>query len=162
MSARTERVFDGLVASLKALGAFSIAAMMLLTCADVIMRAFGRPIEGAVEISGFLATVALACAMPHTHREKGHVGVDMVMRRLPGRIRAAVDVKTGILSAIVFGVISRQSFLYAGDLKRSGEMSMTLEFPSYVFVYFIAFAFAVLTLLIFADIIRSFKKAFEK
>ena len=152
----------GLIDILKMIGAFSIAAMMVLTCADVIMRGFGYPISGAVEISGFLATVALACSMPFTHAVKGHVGVDMLTRRLSPKIQGIIDFKTGILGLIIFLVISWQSFKYASALKESGEMSMTLEFPSYLFVYFIALAFAILCLVILFDIIDSFRKAIGK
>ncbi len=157
-----KKYVDSLVALLKWIGASSIAVMMFLTCADVIMRAFGRPIGGAVEITGFLAIIALACAMPYTHAMKGHVGVDMVVRHLPKRARGAVDLVTGVLGTLLFIIISWRSFLYASTLKNSGEVSMTLEFPSYIFVYFISFAFAVLTLVILFDVINSFKKAAGK
>ncbi len=154
-----KKAVDGLVSLLKWIGAFSIAGMMLLTCADVVMRAAGRPIWGAVEVAGFLATIALACALPFTHVMRGHVGVDMVVRHLPERLQAVVDLITGLLATLLFILVSWRSFLYATTLKKSGEVSMTLEFPAYVFVYFIGFAFAVLSLAILLDVIYSFKKA---
>lgn len=157
-----KKKLDGLIDILKIIGACSIAAMMVLTCADVIMRGFGHPISGAVEISGFLATVALACSMPFTHAAKGHVGVDMLTRRLSPRTQGIIDFKTGIFGLIIFLAISWQSFKYASALKKSGELSMTLEFPSYVFVYFISLAFAILCMVVLFDIIHSFGKAIGK
>ncbi len=156
------KAINDLITLFKWVGAFSIAAMMFLTCADVIMRAFGHPIFGAVEISGFLATTALACALPYTHSMKGHVGVDMLVRRMSDRGQAIVDFITGTLSMVLFGLISWQSFVYAGSMKQSGEVSMTLEFPAYIFIYFIGFAFSVFTLAILLDVIQYIKKVFQK
>ena len=41
------------------IAAISLIVMMVLTCADVIMRAFRKPISGTYEIVGFLAAVFL-------------------------------------------------------------------------------------------------------
>ena len=153
---------DKLVSLLKWIGAFSIAAMMFLTCADVIMRAMDTPIRGAVEITGFLATIGLACALPYTHVGKGHVGVDMIVRRLSDRMQGLVDGMTGVLCLALFILISWRAFKYAVTLKNSGEVSMTLELPSYIFVYCIGFAFVVLSLVLLLEVINSFTKAAGK
>lgn len=152
---------DHLVTGLKWIGAFAIAAMMLLTCADVVMRAAGRPIRGAVEMVGFLATLALACSLPYTHVVGGHVGVDMLVRRLPKGIRHGVEVFTGLLALGLFMIVSWRSLVYASTLKASGQVSMTLELPSYLFVYFIGLAFGVLSLVILVEILTTLKKAAE-
>ncbi|MFH1091221.1 MAG: TRAP transporter small permease [Pseudomonadota bacterium] len=156
------KLIDGLVTLFKWIGAFAIAAMVFLTCADVVMRALGRPIWGAVEITGFLATIALACSLPYTHKVGGHVGVDLLIRRMPKRGQGGVDLVTSFLAMILFALVSWRSFIYALDIKRSGEVSMELEFPAYLFVYFIGFAFAILTLTILVDVVRNYGKAVGK
>lgn len=156
------KAINGLVTFIKWIGAIAIAVMMFLTCADVIMRAAGRPIFGAVEIVGFLATTALACSLPYTHVARGHVGVDLLVRRLPPRVQAVVDSITGLLALVLFAIVSWRCFLYAKTLKNSGEVSMTLEFPAYYFVYLIGLAFAVLTLTILVDLVKNVEKAVVK
>ena len=151
-----------LVDLLKWIGAAAVAGMMFLTCADVIMRAVSRPIPGAVEVAGFLATIALACSLPYTHMAQGHVGVEMLVRRFPKQTRALVDLATGILALVLFALVAWQSFDYASTLKQSGEVSMTLEFPAYLFVYFIGLTFIALALTIVLDITESIKKAAGK
>lgn len=156
------KVVEGLVKVLKWIGAASLACMMFVTCIDVIMRALGSPLLGAVEIVGFLATLTIAASLPHTHVMRGHAGVDMLVRRLPKRVRGGVDFVTGVLSLGLFIIIAWQMFRYAGSLKQAGEVSLTLGFPTYILVACAGGAFAVLCLAALVDIVVSWRKAAGK
>jgi TRAP-type C4-dicarboxylate transport system permease small subunit len=151
-----------LVAALKYLGGAALVGMMVITCIDVVFRYFGRPIFGAVEIVSFMATIVLACAMPQTHQEQGHVGVDLWVRRLTRPTRNLIDALTALLSTILFGLVSWRMYLYAATMEKSGEVSMSLEFPFYILVYVVAVAFSVLGLVIFSDFLTKAGKVFEK
>ena len=155
-------IVNALINVLKIVGSICLVGMMLLTSTDVTLRAFGKPILGVEEIVGFMATLVLAFAMPYTHRERGHIGVDMIVRKLSRRTQGIVDSITGILAFILFLIIAWQSGEYAGTMRRTGEVSMTLEFPSYIFVYGVSLAFLILSLAILIDVVRSFKKAISK
>jgi TRAP-type C4-dicarboxylate transport system permease small subunit len=156
---RWQAFIDQLVAWLRRIGGTALAGMMVVTCADVVTRYFGQPIFGAVEIVSLLAVVVLAAAMPPTHVEKGHVGVDLIVRKLPPASQHWVDAATGLVSAVLFAIVSWQMFLYAGTLAASGEVSMSLELPTHLFVYAVAVAFAVLALVIFTDFLGNLRKA---
>jgi TRAP-type C4-dicarboxylate transport system permease small subunit len=152
---------ERLIDLLKRVGGVALVAMMLVTCVDVIFRYFGHPIFGAVEVVSFLATIVLACAMPQTHLERGHVGVDLVVRRLSPRSQALIDAATNLVSAILFALVSWQMFLYGAALAKSGEVSMSLEFPTYILVYLVAVAFGVLSLVIASDFLRHLRKVVQ-
>jgi TRAP-type C4-dicarboxylate transport system permease small subunit len=137
---------------IKRLGGASLVGMMVLTCFDVTTRALGRPIFGAVEIVSFMATIVLACAMPMTHVEKGHVGVDLLIRKLPERSQHWVDLATAVVSAALFGLVSWQMFNYALTMADSGEVSMSLELPTHYIIFVVALAFAVLSLVIVVEV----------
>lgn len=153
---------DRVVQVFKWIGAAAIAGMMFLTCIDVIMRIAGRPILGAVEIVGFMATIGVACSLPYTHQESGHVGVDMIIRKLSDRGQGLVDSITGLASFILFALVSWRCFVYGDTLRASGEVSMTLEFPAYIFVHFLGVAFAGLCLTILAGLVSSIKRVVQK
>jgi len=157
-----KKLIEGLVSWLKWIGALSVAAMMGLVCLDVVMRAAGRPIKGAVEFVGFLATIALACSLPYTHALRGHVGVDLLVRRLRRRTRNIIDLVTSGLSLGLFVLATWRTLVYASTLRASGEVSMTLEFPAYIFVYFIGFGFAVLCLTVWLDLVKYWREAARK
>ena len=68
----------------------AIVAMMLLTCADVVLRYFRRPIPGTYELVCFLGAVAVSFAMAHTSIEKGHVSVSFIVSLFPSRLQILV------------------------------------------------------------------------
>ena len=146
----------------KHLGGVALVCMMTITTLDVITRYFGHPIFGAVELVSFMATILLACAMPMTHVENGHVGVDLLVRLLGRRTQAIIDSITGFLSLILFALICWQCVLYAQSMKKTGEVSMSLEFPSYIFVYVVAAAFGVLGLAVIPRLSDNLQIIFRK
>lgn len=144
----------------KVLSATCLAAMMLLTCVDVIGRVVARPILGAIEVAGFLATLTLAFSLPDTHRARGHVGVEILTMRLGPRSRAAMEVVTGLLGLGLFAVITWRCFDYGAQMQAAGEVSMTLQLPVHYIIYFIAASFGVLTLVQLADVVRFVRALF--
>jgi len=139
----------------------AIVAMMLLTCADVLLRLFNRPIPGTYELVSFFGAVSVAFAMAHTSVEKGHIAVSVLVQLLPRRGREAVDALTSALSLILFALIAWRSVLYAEDLRRSGEVSLTLQLPFYPFVHGIGLAAAVVCLVLLSDLLRHLQGAFR-
>lgn len=156
------RLIYKLVDWVKHLGGVALVGMMTITTLDVITRYFGHPIFGAVELVSFMATILLACAMPMTHVENGHVGVDLVVRLLSKRSQALIDTITGCLSLGLFSLICWQCVLYAQTMKKTGEVSMSLQFPNYIFVYVVAVAFGVLGLAVLPQIYGNLRTLFGK
>lgn len=113
----------------------AIVVMMLLTCADIVLRYFRRPIPGTYELVCFLGALAVGFAMAHTSVQEGHVSVSVVILLLPHRVQAWVACITGLFSFVLFALIGWQCWIYAGILHRSGEVSLTLQLPFYPFVY---------------------------
>ena len=50
----------------------AIFFMMVLTCADVVLRLLRRPIPGTYELVCFMGAVAVSFAMAHTSVQKNH------------------------------------------------------------------------------------------
>lgn len=128
------------------LAMISVTVMMLLTSADVIMRCFRHPIPGTYEIVGLLGALFVSFSLAHTSMERGHIAVDFVFQRLNTRTQRILEVLNTLISATMFGGIAWYSTLYAEDLRKVGEVSMTLQLPLYPFVYGIALGCAMLSL----------------
>ena len=147
--------------SLKFLGALALTGMMLLTVVDVIGRFFKHPIFGSVELVGFMAVIATAAALPYTYKQDGHVGVEILTRLLPTKIRILVEIITRSLTLVLFSVITWQMFLYAEDIRKSGEVSMNLEFPITYIIFILALGLMIFSLTILEtliDNINQFRK----
>lgn len=155
------KIIDKFQGVMKFIGAFCLVGMTFLTCADVIGRFFRHPIFGAVEIVGFMATLAVAMALPYTHSERSHIGVEILVRVLPRRAQIIIDLCTAILSFFLFLLITWRMFVYGNTMKRSGEVSMNLELPEYIIIYVVGVCFLIFTIIIIKDIkecIKGLKK----
>jgi TRAP-type C4-dicarboxylate transport system permease small subunit len=135
-----------------------LGAMMLLTCADVVGRFLGHPILGAVELGVLMAALVLAFSLPYTQREKGHVGVELLYMRLGPRWQTALDLITSATGSALFGMICWQTWRYAGQMKASGEVSMTLQLPTYTIIYLIAASFGMLAAVQGVEVVAALRR----
>ena len=152
------KIIQWVLDKMKIIGAACLVGMTFLTCADVVGRALGHPIFGSVEIVGFMATLAVVMAMPYTHQVQGHIGVEILVRLLSEKTQTIIDICTGIISLILFTVISWRMVVYAHTMQESGEVSMNLELPEHVIIYLTAVCLVVFTLIILKDIINNIRK----
>ena len=155
------KIIDWIQDRLKMLGAACLVGMMFLTCIDVIGRLMGHPIFGSIELVGFMATLAVAMALPYTHQAKGHIGVEMLWQVFSEKTRAIVDLCTGFLSLGLFILVTWRMTLYAHTIQKSGEVSMNLELPEHFIVYAVAFCFVIFTLIILQNILQTIKDLSE-
>jgi TRAP-type C4-dicarboxylate transport system permease small subunit len=143
---------------LRRLGLCCLVGMMLLTCVDVIGRKFGHPIFGSVELVGFMATLAVAFALPYTHQVGAHIGVEVLVQLLSDKTQTVIELCTHLVSLTLFAIISWQMLLYADTIHKSGTVSMSLELPEHVIIYIVSGCFLIFSLVIIRDIITTIHK----
>jgi TRAP-type C4-dicarboxylate transport system permease small subunit len=153
-----------------------IIVMMLLTCADVLLRfsttvyaKFGweilaslKPIPGTYELVCLLGVVAAAFAMAHTSLQKGHVAVNFIVRNLSRKARSEFEIVTGILGILFFAMIGCESVVYAEKAKALAEVSMTLQVPFYPFILGISFSAFTVCLVLIVQVVNEWKKVIER
>ncbi len=152
------QIVDWLLVKMKIVGAACLVGMTFLTCADVVGRFFGYPIFGSVEIVGFMATLAVVMALPYTHQVNGHIGVEIVVRLLSKKLQVIIEIGTGVLSLLLFVIVTWRMVVYARTMQESGEVSMNLELPEHLVVYVTAFCLLVFTLNIMQSVIQNIRK----
>jgi TRAP-type C4-dicarboxylate transport system permease small subunit len=133
------------------LAAICVMAMMLLTCADVVLRLFKHPILGTYELVGLFGALTIALAIPATTLNKGHVAVDFLIDKLPSSARKICTIITILLSICLFALIAWQSFLYADSLRSTGEVTLSLQMPFYPVVYTISAAALLVCIVLFFE-----------
>ena len=143
---------------MKIIGAACLVGMMLLTCVDVVGRAFGHPIFGSVEIVGYMAILSVVMAMPYTHQVQGHIGVEIIVRLFSEKTQTIIDICTSIISLVLFAIITWRMTVYANTMKKSGEVSMNLELPEHLVIYVTALCLLTFTLIILRDILNNIRK----
>ena len=157
-----ERISKNLAEKLFWIAGAAIVGMMLLTCADVVLRYFRKPIPGTYELVCFIGAVAVAFAMAHTSVERGHVSVSYIVQFFPQKIQRIIESITTCFGLFLFVLIACQAASYANELRLSGEVSLTLELPFYPFVYGIGFSAAVVCLILLSDLLNTLMKIFGK
>ena len=121
------KVLRILVFLLAIIAGMGILTMVGVTCLDVIMRMFRHPLVGAFDIVKVSGTVTIAAALPYTTAVKGHVAIEYFFQKLSRRSRIFTDTFVRMLGILLFSFISRQGLIYAAALKRSGEVTLTLQ-----------------------------------
>ena len=151
-----------LTRGLNGLSALAVLAMMLLTCADIVMRLMRRPITGTYETVGFLGALFVSFALAQTSVDRGHIAVDFLVQRLPKRVQEAVELVNGLICIALFALVAWQCGRYGMELKASGEVSMTLQTPIYPVVWGIGAGCAVLCLVLIArasDVLAGWRRS---
>ena len=120
---------------LNAVGAVTLTLMMLLTVADVILRAFARPILGTYEIASVLLAVVIGFSIPKVSLDRGHVYMEFLVERLSRRNRAIMFTFTRILCIVLFFLIGYNLFSVANEFRVSGEVTPTIQLPFYPAAY---------------------------
>ena len=139
--------------------AASLAAIILLTCTDVSMRYFfSRPMAGTYDLVSLMGAVVAAFAMPYTMLMRGHVAVDLFVRKLSRKKQLAVETVTHVVGICLFPIMVWQCFALASDMKAAGEVTPTLLLPFYPVVYAIAVCFFVLCLAILVNLFNIWLK----
>ncbi|MFW6055636.1 MAG: TRAP transporter small permease, partial [Thermodesulfobacteriota bacterium] len=91
---------------------FVLIPMMLLTTFDVLGRAvWARPLSGAVEISSYMLAVFILSGLAYTQQVKGNVRVEMLVVKLPRRLRYLVESLTTLLSLVIVVLLTWQGWL---------------------------------------------------
>lgn len=135
-------------------GCLCLLGMALLTVADITGRLNRSPIFGSEEIVTFLAVLALGLSLPYAHSHRSHIGVEVFVQLMSTKVRRRLKLFRETLSVIFFATVTVMMLAYARDKQLSGEVSMNLGLPEYIFLYALGACFAVATLTMFVDLLQ--------
>ena len=139
------------------IGAAALTFMMLLTVADVILRAGGRPILGTYEIVAFSLAIVIGFTIPQVSLDRGHVFMEIVLDKVSKRSKAILNTFTRLLCLILFAVVGYNLFLVGNELVTSGEVSSTLKLPFYPIAYGVGVCCFIECFVFIFDIIREWR-----
>ena len=138
-----------------------LALMIILTLCDVILRNFGHPITGSMEIIQYGGSIVFGFAIPYATFLKAQVAVDMILGKINPRNKKIVNIITRCIGIILFLFISYNFFMYGLDVRRTGEVTASFRIPYSPFVYGISLSFLFQALTIFCDLIQTIIKVAE-
>jgi TRAP-type C4-dicarboxylate transport system permease small subunit len=133
----------------------ALVAMTLLLVGNILSRLLWRPIFGTYEIVQFLTALVNSFAIAYCCVQGGHVTVSLVMERFSKRTLSIIGSIIDIISTGLFIVIGWQCIVYAENMRHVGELSPTLGFPFYPFVYGIGFGCLMLSTVLLVGFFKS-------
>jgi TRAP-type C4-dicarboxylate transport system permease small subunit len=108
--------------------------MMLLTVADVALRAFfNKPIHGTYELIELGLACAIFVALPAVFLRDEHLVVDVVDSLAPRRLVRLLDLFGALCSLIVLGVMIWRMVPLARDMQEFGDVTADLSIPKIVY-----------------------------
>ncbi len=137
---------------------FVISGMMMLTCADVVMRYFGHPIRGTYDIIGILGGVIISLSLSYSHVMGRQVAVESVFSRSRRSVQMIVKSIIGLLSLGIIGLIAWRCVILGTNLWRMGRVSDTVKIPVFPFVYVLTFGCTIYFFVLLLEFFRTFKK----
>jgi TRAP-type C4-dicarboxylate transport system permease small subunit len=146
---------------LNVIAGISLTFLMLLTIADVILRQFRMPVVGTYELVAFSGAVVIGFSMPLTSYIRQHIFVDFFILKFSQKVRNIFNAATRGLVMVLFLLVGWNMFKYAGDLQKSGEVSLTLQMPFYPVAYGVGVCCFILCLVFVCDIMKIIKGEFD-
>ena len=138
----------------------ALTAMMLLTVADVAMRAGGRPIMGTYEVVGFALALVIGFSIPKVSLKRQHIYMDFV-DKLSKRNRALMNIFTRILCIILFVLIGYSLFSIGNEFWKSGEVSPTIKLPFFPVAYGVGICCFIECFVFLFEIVKSWRAFHE-
>jgi TRAP-type C4-dicarboxylate transport system permease small subunit len=146
---------------LNSISSVALVAIMVLTCADVVLRIFKRPITGTYEIVGLLGAVVIGFGIPITSWIRGHIYVDFLTQKLPQERRNVVNIFTRLLGIGLFFIAGWNLIIVGMDLYHTGEVTLTRQLPFYPVAYGLAVSCFVQCFVLICDILKIVGEEYE-
>jgi TRAP-type C4-dicarboxylate transport system permease small subunit len=154
-------IFRSISKTLNFIAAIALTFMMLLTVADVLLRAGRHPIIGTYEIVSLLLAVVIGFGIPQVSLDRGHVYMEFILDKLSKRGKNVLHTFTRILCLLLFALIGYNLFHVAAGFRASGEVSPTIQLPFYPVAYGIAVCCLLECIVFIFDIIRIWRDQYE-
>jgi TRAP-type C4-dicarboxylate transport system permease small subunit len=155
------RILQRVSKVLSTIGGAALTFMMCLTVADVLLRAWGRPILGTYELVSLTLAIVIGFTIPKVSLDRGHVYMEIVLEKLSKRDRAIMNTFTRMLALILFAIIGYNLFLIGSEFRISGEVSSTLKLPFFPISYFVGICCFIECFVFLFDIAKIWRGQYE-
>ena len=146
---------------LNIIAGIAVTVMMLLTVADVLLRAGGHPIIGTYEIVSLLLALVIGFGIPQVSLDRGHVYMDFVLEKLSKRGKKVMHTITRLFCIIFFLPLGYNLFNVGARFHASGEVSATIKIPFYPVAYGVAVCCLLECCVFIFDIVRVWRGEYE-
>ena len=151
-------VFGKIVTGIAIISMIACLAMMAMTTADVLLRKLTSKyfILGSSEITEMLMVVVLAFGFPALYVTGGHVKVDLLVSKIPGKGRYFFVSLILLAESIICGLMVWGAYEKAKSLMVRKIVTGILPIPHLPFVLCLCFGIGLFCILLLMDTIIAF------
>lgn len=158
-----ERTIYGISRIVNSAGVSVLLVMMILVTTDVTLRyVFNSPLRGVYEIIEVILVIVVSFGMAYTAMQKGMVAVEVLVERYPPRVRIIADIFNSLAGLVFFSLISWKTAEQAMTYRAAGETTYVSALPLYPFALVVSFGTALLSLVLFIQLLESITGAARK
>ncbi len=153
------RWLRALVVTISGMG---LLALMFIMAGDVIGRyILNRPIPGAYELVEYLMAIIVPFCVAYSAAQKCHVGVDILVEKLPRKIRAIADIITQLITITLIGFVIWQGWVGFFEAQSSNIKSAVLQIPNAPFLLAVPIGFMAFVTFMLAHLLQTFREVFK-
>ena len=131
-----------------------LAAMILMTCANIFLRVVWVPLKGTYELMGYFGALVTAFALGYTQMKKAHIAVDILVTLFNPKAQRILQGINCLICTIFFSIAGWQIAQYATTLWKTGEVTETLLIAYYPFAYGVAGGCLLLALVMLVEFLK--------
>jgi TRAP-type C4-dicarboxylate transport system permease small subunit len=147
-----------LVGLLAGIAGLAVAAMIVLTCVDVISRRLGYPLRGGYDLVEVLGAITIAGALPYTTACKGHVAIEFLPHKLSPRGRIVLATLVALVCIAIYAFLTWRFIQYGIELKANNQGMVTLRWPLFWLPHWMAVCTAATILVILYQMVHPEKE----
>jgi len=118
-----------------------VMVMMFLTTVDVAGRIFfSKPLPGGIELAEIMLAVFGLMGLAYTHQTGSNIRVTMLIKALPLRVAAGLDVLTHALCILVIALLAYQGAVMGVEEMAAGTTTDLLKVPLYPLYFLMSLA----------------------
>jgi TRAP-type C4-dicarboxylate transport system permease small subunit len=136
-----------------------LSCMVILTLFDVVLRNFGHPITGSMELIQYGGCIVFGFSIPFATMLGAQIIVDVLTSKFSPEKKRLIDTITRCAGIALFLFVAYEFAKYGMDVRLTGERTASFKIPYYPFVFALSFSFLLQALTIFCDLIITVKGA---
>jgi TRAP-type C4-dicarboxylate transport system permease small subunit len=136
-----------------------LSCMVTLTLFDVVLRNFGHPITGSMELIQYGGCLVFGFSIPFATMLGAQIIVDVLTSKFsPGKKRL-IETITRCVGILIFLFVAYEFAVYGIDVRLTGERTASFKIPYYPFAFALSFSFLLQAFTIVCDLIKTVKGA---
>ena len=144
-------------------GGIILFILVIMTAIDVGGRyLFSKPLPATYELTQIMFCMIIFFGMSWLAIKKGHIKIDLLLRKLPLNIREIIDFITGLLSLMMCIIISWQAVEQAIVILHDNAKTFNWRIPLFPFELLIALSMALFVIILLGNIIKSLVNVVKK